>query len=304
MTKQKKLYQKVNNKPKKFGNNNVNSINIILGEHDREAIQKQKGPGPGAGSQVIQELSRIKPPSLEDARQILGRTVRDEKTNMTVDDIRNQGVQTEVAEVIDNARVAQETQTENEAYAEQIAAQQDALGALAEIAIQTDPIDTANDEDMLMQQYHRDVDNELNYLVQERGDDLSRIEFLLDTIESQEQIMKRIVAMSNYQTTGNLGEIVRNNLAGRVAQNMFNSPPPRDTPPNPPWSDLRFATPPPTRGGPRYTPTAPRGDNLVSRVQNTTLQVPLAAPLNSQFAQGTDVQERANRPARFRKKNN
>ena len=42
MTKQKKLYQKVNNKPKKFGNNNVNSINIILGEQDREAIQKQK----------------------------------------------------------------------------------------------------------------------------------------------------------------------------------------------------------------------------------------------------------------------
>lgn len=297
MTKQKKLYQKVNNKPKKFGNNNVNSINIILGEHDREAIQKQKGPGPGAGSQVIQELSRIKPPSLEDARQILGRTVRDEKTNMTVDDIRNQGVQTEVAEVIDNARVAQETQTENEAYAEQIASQQDALGALAEIAIQTDPIDTADDEEMLMQQYHRDMDNQINSLEQERDDDVGRIQSLSEMIEGQEQIIKQIVADATYQTAGNLGEIVRNNLAGRVAQNMFNSPPPRDTPP---WSDLRFATPPRVGGGPLYTPTAPRGNNLSSRVQNTTQQVPLAASFNSQFAQGTDVPERANRPTRPR----
>ena len=68
MTKQKKLYQKVNNKPKKFGNNNVNSINIILGEHDREAIQKQKGPGPGAGSQVIQEAESLTIQKLKTAK--------------------------------------------------------------------------------------------------------------------------------------------------------------------------------------------------------------------------------------------
>jgi len=270
----KKLYQKVTNKPKKFGNNNVNSINIIL--NPEEEKQLQKSAGAGAGPQVLQELARITPPSLEDARQILGKTQRDnENSGKTIGDIQQQGIQQEVAEVIDNAKVAQQTQTENEALAEQIASQQDALTSLAEIAIQTDPIDTSNDNEA-MEQYHRQMQNEINNLEQDRA--------------VLSEIVERMSAEATYQTAGNLGEIVRNNLAGRVAQDVFNSPPPR-------WSDLRFATPP--RGGPIFnTPTAPRGNNPQTRVQDNSQQVPLPASFNSHFARGTDVKESSNRSVR------
>lgn len=286
----KKLYQKVTNKPKKFGNNNVNSINIIL--NPEEEKQLQKSAGAGAGPQVLQELARITPPSLEDARQILGKTQRDnENSGKTIGDIQQQGIQQEVAEVIDNAKVAQETQTENEALAEQIASQQDALASLAEIAIQTDPIDTSNDDEA-MEQYHRQMQNTIYSLEQDRADDMRNIQMLSELVE-------RISAEATYQTAGNLGEIVRNNLAGRVAQDVFNSPPPR----SPLLSDLRSTTPP-TRGPIFNTPTAPRGNNPQTRVQDNSQQVPLPASFNSHFALGTDVQERYNRPTRPKKKIN
>ena len=35
MSKQKKLYQKVNVKPKKFGNQNTNAINIIINPDEK-----------------------------------------------------------------------------------------------------------------------------------------------------------------------------------------------------------------------------------------------------------------------------
>ncbi len=109
-TKSKKLYQKVTNKPKKFGNNNVNSINIIMNPDDDKQKPHLAQPGPGSGASVIQELARITPPSLEDARQIIGRVTRNTEPNapdIDVSDVIDAGIQTEAQEIVSNANEVQ-----------------------------------------------------------------------------------------------------------------------------------------------------------------------------------------------------
>lgn len=292
----KKLYQKVTNKPKKFGNNNVNSINIILNPHEETGSGKQlQRPSGSAGPQVLQELARITPPSLEDARQILGRAQqKEEDEGRTISDIQQQGVAQEVAEVIDNAKIAQQVQTENDRYAEQIARQQDTLSSLADLAIQTDPVETAEDEARLAEEQQRILQKSLmsEELMRSRNNQI-RLEKELDDYANQYQELKEAF------------DYMRGELAGidEAAQSLYNRIPQPQQELTPPSTKTIFDTPSPSPGlgffgeGPIVSPQRTRETS-----RRPTRQVPLAASFNSQFALGTDVPERANKKVIPRKK--
>lgn len=109
----KKLYQKVNNKPKKFGNNNVNSINVIVNPKDEPEHQHMPNP-------IVNNLMDIVPPSNADIQQIASRAAQDGRT-ISAEEIRDAGMQNEISEAMQqNAELMnfqeryQEMEAENE----------------------------------------------------------------------------------------------------------------------------------------------------------------------------------------------
>jgi hypothetical protein len=87
-----KLYQKVNNKPKKFGNNNVNSINVIVNPKDEPEHQRMPNP-------IVNNLMDIVPPSNADIQQIASRAAQDGRT-INAEEVRNAGMQSEISEAM------------------------------------------------------------------------------------------------------------------------------------------------------------------------------------------------------------
>jgi len=87
-----KLYQKVNNKPKKFGNNNVNSINVIVNPKDEPEHQRMPNP-------IVNNLMDIVPPTNADIQQIASRAAQDGRT-INAEEVRDAGMQTEIGEAM------------------------------------------------------------------------------------------------------------------------------------------------------------------------------------------------------------
>jgi len=296
----KKLYQKVTNKPKKFGNNNVNSINIILNPHEESGstIKQLQRPSGGAGPQVLQELSRITPPSLEDARQILGRAQqKEEDEGKTISEIQRQGVANEVAEVINNAQIAEQVEAENVRYAEQIERQQNTLSSLADLAIQTDA--TVDDETLLAREEANRVQQRLTAATDELMRSYDNQLLLEEERNAYAQELEELKEAYDY---------MRGELAGidEATQSLRNRIPVSEelTPPQETPSVNIFETPPPTSNlgffGENRDTSLMRAREAISRER--TRQVPLPASFGGQFAMGTDVPERANRPVVPRKK--
>lgn len=153
----KKLYQKVTSKPKKVKNNNVNSINIILNPHEERGSARPSG---GAGPQVLQELSRITPPSLEDARQILARfQQRDPEAakGATISGIREKGFQTEAVELVDNAQQTEVLSQQNEQLVDEVEQRNNLLGALSREVMEN--INVRDEIQSLRAETENDIDN-------------------------------------------------------------------------------------------------------------------------------------------------
>ena len=89
MDKQKKLYQKVNVKPKKFGNQNTNAINIIINPDENEEMYNKNPSSRPNNSSILntiqQQPREVDPSSMSN---ILNRANRQEK-NITAEDVQN-----------------------------------------------------------------------------------------------------------------------------------------------------------------------------------------------------------------------
>ena len=89
-----KLYQKVTNKPKKFGNNNVNSINVIVNPKDEPEQASNSNSNP-----FVNNVLDIRPPSDGDIQQIASRAAQDGRT-INAEEVRNAGTQNEISEAM------------------------------------------------------------------------------------------------------------------------------------------------------------------------------------------------------------
>ncbi len=328
----KKLYQKVNNKPKKFGNNNVNSINIILNPDD-EKKQLQR-PGGGAGSQVIQELARITPPSLEDARQVLGRAQRLGEPVGDIDDVRKAGMSNEVQAALVEEAQRQQVARDNEELQSELDQRDSIIGSFAESIIENMSNISSNASEIFS--LRADTENDVDELNRELRQHQSR------ELENDEAILQREANMLKLEELMNeddfdeppVGAITQQQVAN-MAVNQFLTPPTAGRPetsdevnPLRNYSALeqrfnqsraederlkseieelrtQLLTPvrTPSPQGPRNTPTAPRDiTRLQSRVSANTQQIPMAS-ITSQFARNQDAVESRllRRPPRKRK---
>ena len=96
MSKHKKLYQKVNVKPKKFGNRNTNAINIIINPDENEDMyNKTPSFRPSNILNTIREQPREVDPSSK--QMILGRAMREDVpiTGTQLDELENNRVNQE-----------------------------------------------------------------------------------------------------------------------------------------------------------------------------------------------------------------
>ena len=94
MTKTKKLYQKVDVKPKRFGNNNTNAINIIIRPEEKEKNEEEeraeKTTRPSS-TQILNTLSQ-QPSAMDDGmkHQVLGRVSRLDGQSLSKEDLEQQ----------------------------------------------------------------------------------------------------------------------------------------------------------------------------------------------------------------------
>ena len=122
MDKQKKLYQKVNVKPKKFGNQNTNAINIIINpDENEEMYNKNPSSRPNNSSilNTIQQQPREVDPSSK--QMILGRAMRENVplTGTQLDEIENNRVNQEQVEMIKKQKRIDEFMAQQEQLDEQ-----------------------------------------------------------------------------------------------------------------------------------------------------------------------------------------
>ena len=88
MSKQKKLYQKVNVKPKKFGNQNTNAINIIINPDENEGMYNKNPTSRPNNSSILNTIQQPREVDPSSMLNILNRANRQEK-NITAEDVQN-----------------------------------------------------------------------------------------------------------------------------------------------------------------------------------------------------------------------
>ncbi len=88
MSKQKKLYQKVNVKPKKFGNQNTNAINIIINPDENEEMYNKNPSSRPSNSSILNTIQQPREVDPSSMLNILNRANRQEK-NITAEDVQN-----------------------------------------------------------------------------------------------------------------------------------------------------------------------------------------------------------------------
>ena len=298
-TKSKKLYQKVTNKPKKFGNNNVNSINIIMNPNEEGHKHKPSlaQPGPGSGASVIQELARITPPSLEDARQIIGRASRNAEPNapdINVSDVIDAGIQTEAQEILTNAdRVEQLAQqvAQLEEERETILNQSEEMFRASrannenleneKLVLQNKLNEETAEKGLIMEHLEKFVQQEQDRLMNLADADVQTDRGFFYPVEEYTEALENAYEELTPPTADpDVSSIVSNqlmNLASAAAREALGAD----------ENNEMYRTPSPR--GPRDTPIAPRDSSRLQERTNAQ-QIPMAS-MNSQFARNQDVLE-------------
>jgi len=243
----KKLYQKVKNQPKKVKNNNVNSINIILNPHEEGNVGKQlQRPSGGAGAPVIQELARITPPSLEDARQVLGRAQRLDEPIGNISDIQQAGINDEVQAALVQEAQRQQDVMEREELQNELDQRDSIMGSIAQSMIDNMSgissnaseisslrADTENDIDELNRALQQHQSQEMEANLQREGNML-KLEELMDEDEVAVP-PQEIGALTNYLQRGyeyldEMKRAIEQQEAANQSVNLFLTPPTADRP--------------------------------------------------------------------------